>query len=336
MTDYFSSVNIKSTLKKTDDFSEEYQPHLLKEHYKLVRENRLTSDKVKEIKEFYLKCYDLLLLNFSIIVQGPQSKFTLLETFKARYLSCKTEHPLNNATVVRFHGLDPVKMDDFAHNMFGLTSYTPKHIQQGIDSFVTKTSKTPKKTFIFLIHSFDHFLRDSEDIVDVIATLRAKLPKQIQVLASSDVINASVKLSDLKFRLNLIFLSAPFTESFIHERAQLIDEFDFGTNENNALLANTMNLQTLKDVHQALGNSGQIMLIILKSFVDSKENIDFRDLQRTCENRFLVRRAAALRQHLSELVDHKLIEVDGTQIKCLVDEKTCIKFIEYAEAQTNE
>jgi len=396
MTTYFESILKKPLVRTTEPFCyDDARSDLLQDHLKLVRQSQLTQDKMATIDDMFKKWVNLLFCDFNVAILGPQSKFALLETFRTRYLESNVINDKKGPTkkgkgetnmklqVVRLHGLDPIKLENFNHTMFGTTTSSKKQAQKDKELFLDKIRKS-KQHFVFLIHSFDYFLRDCEEICDTIVELYACLPEQIHVLMSLDVMNTSKKLSHLRFKLKLVFFQAPYTESFHYERSQLMNEFDIGSHGGQVILSDQVDLRSLKDVHQALGNTASILIYILKDYIDKFEaaninadegmvednsdeennenkshsrrlrrrttdvrkstqpkvkmttDLDFQHLFSYCGKNFIVRRTATLREHLGELVDHNIISFDGTRIKCLVDIKTCKKFIESIERQNEE
>ena len=306
MTDYFTSSSTKQALKGSAGFStDDSRPDLMLKHYKIDRKNRLTEQVLKRIDDDYKQWVDLLFDGFNILVQGPESKFSLVETFRVRYLDSgeildwetisgnvekfkrkdrNPKIPTLDVKTVRLHGLDPIRLEQFVYAMFHVNddggggddndesvAVNKKFIDQRVDRFVKRLTGS-KEHFVFMIHSFDYFQRDHEEICDILIRLYELLPKQIHFVLSVDVINSSKKLTSLKFKLNLVLFQAPYTESFYYERAQLVSDFDIGAKScDQMLFSDRVELQSLKDVYQALGNTGQIMLFILKDYIEKHE-----------------------------------------------------------------
>lgn len=475
MTSYFTSYNAKSALKSDEIFTGEgSRPDLLLEQYKLTRARLMTHEKAREINDMYMKWCDLLFSGFNIVVLGAQSKFSLLETFKRKYLdsdripdfrtatgfnangeernkssreptpavapmrstssrratrsrktpqsapapvTCEPSRlkclpppaptllgvepelcPMLDIVTVRMHGLDPIKPEAFNHALFDI-----KESRRAKDSdykeFI-RQARADNQHYVFLIHSFEYFLKECEDVCETIFRLYALDPIHVHLVMSSDVLNAGKKLNNLKIKLSLVFFVAPFSESFLREKTELMNEFEEGdggpNNETTVhrLFNDKTDLQSLKDIYQALdGATASIMKYILRDYLEKCQanqngdetefvpyalvpdldeddgveqnrtrpkraakaeraagkrtktrratkigsHLDFHHLLAYCESKFIIRRGAALRDHLGELKDHSIISEDeaGNKIQCLIGVRMCEKFLDWAETQDN-
>lgn len=380
--DYFSSVGTKSFGRAREHFTTEGTlPDLLPDNYKLYRKASLTREKINQIQSDFAKWCELLFCGFNIAVLGPQSKFNLLETFKAKYLDSEqlpdyTEEALNgrtkkqklSITTVRLHGLDPISMETFVNSVFGVTDR--RHAKQtDLKKFLDK-SEADNEHYVFMIHSFDKFLKHCEDVWELIMSLLASNKStRMHLILSADSINAGKKLSTLKFKLKLIFFASPFGESFLSEKIQIANEIG-DVNGLHRLFDDFIGLQTLKDVFSAIGTAPRkVLLLILTEFIqksemkqnDDEENkgvinrrttraadpsekqrkatkqndalIYFSELLSNCTKKFIVQQSFKLRSYLDELADHKVVLFNETTIECLVSVPCSKKFLEYVAAE---
>lgn len=131
-----------------------------------------------------------------------------------------------------------------------------------------------------------------------------------------------------------------------------------------------LNLNSIKDVYQAMQKACQeILVYIVKDYISQAQlietereqeaeagqtrlgtgaknirrstriarktsevnDLDINRLMSYCASNFIATRQNVLRNHLGELIDHKIIELDatGNRIKCLVSLETCKKFLDY-------
>lgn len=356
MTDYFSGVDSKSCFKSKDSFTDDgSRPELLLEHFKFVRQKRLTPGKTDEINRMFAKWCELLFCGFNIAVTGPQSKFALLETFRMNYLdSCKIPNYRNaqaengesflNIHTIRIHGMQPISMAAFNHAMFDIKEER-KVTSRDYEQFIVN-AKRDHIHHVFMIHSFEFFLKECEDIFDLILRLYSMNDEHIHMILSSDLFNAGKKLNIIKFKARLVFFAAPYTESYFMEKAQLASELDIATDKGavavHKLFEERVQVKQLQDVYHALGQLRQIMVYIIEHFLQNcdqpSNSMEFHDLQRYCESELFIRRAAALRQHLGELEDHKIIENNETtnKIQCIVSPGVCRQFLEFVKSQLDK
>ena len=398
MTEYFNAIGEKSALKGRTNFDPEGARHdLLLEHYKAVRAKHLTEEKVQEIDDMFQEWAELLFSGFNVAVIGPQSKFALLETFVARYLesgripdfrkaSGKSKRPpMLNITTVRLMGLDPIKTEAFNHAMLNITETRPA-TRQDHKEFIEK-ARRENMHYVFVIHSFEFFISESGEVFEAIMLLHSMGNDCIHMIISSDAFNGAKKLMPNKFKCNLIFFVAPFTESFFYEKTQLGNEFNIGEAVETMIAASgnpfddKIDLQSLKDVYTALAAVRKVMLYIIRDFVGKSElrcdierpkealnsrevdvrasnrlrgaqeerrkrarpkapetDLEFQQLLTYCESNFILRRGAVLRNHLGELKDHGIIAENesGSRIQCIVDVRTCKKFLDYIESRDGE
>lgn len=298
--------------------------------------------------------------------------------------------PMLNIITVRMHGLDPIKSELFNHSVLDIIE-SRRIKESDLKSFINKL-KSEDLHYVFLIHSFEYFLKDCDSICETIFQLYSMDPNRIHLVISSDLLNAGKKLNNLKIKLRLAFFVAPFTESFLWEKTSLMNEFDDvqdGLNKSTVhrLFNDKTDLQSLKDIYQALDQATKsIMKFIFKDYIDkhsieealgedqnqqphdsdidsgstkrtaraqtksqrsnkdgaskrrkkAPENyLDFHHLLNHCESNFIIRRGAALRDHLGELKDHSIISEDqsGNKIQCLVDARICSRFLQWVGAQ---
>lgn len=404
MFTYFTHVQTKpiGSLKLS---VEDSRPDLLKTRYELERKRALTPKEEARLDALYKRWCDLLFSGYNVVVTGPNSKFSLFETFKKRYLdSERIFDPLYSTseslriTSIRLHGLDAVKLEAFNHAIFGIKE--TRRIRDTDYHDFCQMVKAEKMHYVFVIYSLDYFLDACEEVCEVIFKLLSMAPKYVHILASSDHFNAGQRSKNLQHSLRLAYSRSflPGIGSFLWEKTQLIGDFDYaadGANETtmHRLFADRTDLQSLKDIHQALDSATQqILTYIIKDFIDKTEanannseassrkrmqaldaeddeehelkdeeradktmpmrtrrsnvnaatttkrsratktistHLDFQHLLKHCESNFIVRRGTALRDHLGELKDHKLVSFDdsGNKIQCLVDLVVGKKFL---------
>jgi hypothetical protein len=424
MTTYFACGQARAPALSGQIFSsDDSRPDLLGAQYAQDRKKVMTKEKEVQIETQYKTWCDLLFSGYNVVVTGPNSKFGLLETFKKRFLDSEklldlaTGAPLNILTV-RLHGLDPIKAESFNHVIFGIKE-TRRVKDSDYQSF-SQMIREEKLHYVFLIHSIEYFLDACEEVCDTIFKIHSMNPEYVHIVASSDHWNASLRLRNLQHSLQLIYMqsSLPGIDSALWEKTQLIGSFDFAENRAtdtamHRLFADKTDLQSLKDIYQALDSATQkILAYIIKDLIDKSESIandaasskkrfqaydaeddeegelndeekaddvvpmrtrsansnsnnkertrsnnnndnkrtrssvaqksistylDFQHLLKYCESNFIVRRGAALRDHLGELKDHKLVasEDAGNKIQCLVDTEIGKKFLAWINEPPN-
>lgn len=390
--DYFTSVGTKSSIKSKEEYSAEgSRPDLM---VKYLKEHDVLEKNMQEIDAMYAEWFDrMFAFKFNIVVRGLGSKFRLLETFSQRYLmsdyiSSKDDQPVGKKqartdkresarkksavlplevglTTYRLHGFYRNSLDHFIHSVLGIITKR-KHTKADIARFIENLEETNVHC-VFLIHSFDKLYKDCKPVCDLIFDLYESSPQYIHLLLSCDHINSGKILSNLGSQLKLCHYDVPYGESFFYEKMHTISVM--GDNENENVIGQfdgEINLQSLKDVHQALQKACQTILVyILNDFIERnnfKENLieqpdsnkskskgnksrrstranpqapdphlNYQVLMSHCESKFIVRRANQLNNYLEELADHRIVELDSTRhkIQCLVPLSTCKKFLEY-------
>lgn len=369
MSNYFQGVGCRSTFKSTGPFvKEEFDPELLLDYFK-EQDKKLD---LKSIDLIYKEWCGLLFSRYNVVVQGRQSKFRLLESFKARYLDSgripdhDTDGSYLSITTIRLHGFTPIPLEKFHHALFNVKE-NRKDVTDEVKAFL-KAVRTKKIHHVFLMHSFELLYRDCQPICDLIFNLYKQENEYIHILLSADHINSGKILNRLKFQMNLIFFNVPHGDSFLHEKSEavcIMDDIGVKENQQTMTLVFDLNIQSLKDVYQAMQSACQkIMVYIIKNFIqqnrlqqlaqnqkddDSKPKIDresrrktrqrqldstdldFNQLLSHCQAEFITHRANTLKDHLGELVDHGIIKIDptGNKIQCLVDLDSCVKFVKY-------
>lgn len=383
---------------------EDSRPDLLKTQYDLDRKRVMTAAMENKIDTLYKRWCDLLFSGYNLVVTGPNSKWSLLETFKKRYLDselifdwCSPSSEPLKITTVRLHGLDPIKMEAFSHAIFNIKE--TRRIRDADYLEFSQMVKRDKTHYVFLIHSFEYFIDACEDICEALVKLYSTAPNYIHIITSSDHWNGSHRTMKLQHALQFLYSRSvlPGIDSFLWEKTELIGDFNYAeANANETtmhrLFVDKTDLQSLKDIHQALDSATQqILTYIVKDFIDKTDSnannaeasskkrfqaidaeddeehelkeeekadgtmpmrtrrsnanatftkrsrvaktisthLDFQHLLKHCESKFIVRRGTALRDHLGELKDHKLISFDdaGNKIQCLVDLDVGRKFL---------
>lgn len=373
MTDFFLAVGSKSIKSKEAFNNEGSKPELLLEAYKAQGES---SRSPAVIDNNYKQWCNLLFAGFNVVIHGCQSKFKLLETFKQRYLDSgqlpdlSDDAPMNgftmlNVTTVRMHGLVPVSFESFINGLFGIQDSSKVKPEQ-IMEFLEK-ARRKRQHYVFLMHSFDSLYRECKPVCDLIFQLYRHEPKYMHMILSADHVNSGKILNQLKTQHQLIFYYANGDSSFFLEKTHAFRGIeDMGeqaraSDRSIATFEGQLNLQTIKDVYQALqAKYRSVMVHIIKEFVQRNQSIedtkmidkqarestaktprrsdrnkadstelDFNKLLEHCESTFLLRRANVLRNYLGELEDHGIIALDetGNKIRCLISINTCKRFL---------
>lgn len=301
MTNYFNGVDSRPAIKSDHKFTNEgAKIELLNDYYERQRKHLITRDVQDLMNEMFIEWTELLFSGFNIAITGPLSKFALLETYSKEYLesgeipnlrgetrdeprksrSRKKKQTEDNGALdihtVSLHGMEPLKMGTFEHKMFGIKEQKRsdnKDCQRFINDATSNNTH-----YVFIIHSFELFQRDSGDVLDVILKLYEMNQDMIHIILGSDCFNGIKKVNAIKFRARLLFFTAPFTESFFMEKSQLasaLDLHDKGAGVSHRLFEECVDLQSLKDVYQALGPTKEIMSYIIENFVQKSElNVD--------------------------------------------------------------
>jgi len=343
---------------------------LLLQHYEkrcpLIKSNPISLGHM--MKEWCISLFN----GYNIVVQGRQSKFRLLELFKKLYLdsdkipdlSC--QDPTNgtsnlNVITVRMHGLTPLSLEKFNHAVFGITENGKAVYERSLAQFLDCSRKT-RTHYVFLIHSFELLYRDCRDICDIVFRLYRTEPAYMHILLSSDHVNAGIILNGIKKQLQLVFYNVPFGESFFYEKTSAISLVSETALQADLLFRSELDLQSVKDVYAALQHScREVMLYIIDQHIHKASgggrneadherritrgssrtqqkkdtSLQFNQLFEYCKSKFVTRRPQVIRNHLGELLDHKIIELDesGNKIKCCIQTDTCKKFLVYLESQ---
>lgn len=286
MSDYFTNVNSKPSIKSHEIFNREgARFDLLLNYVRESRRSRLTQEDLEAIDSMFARWCDLLFCGYNVAVTGPQSKHWLLETFKARYLDSgliPDERPSNGDSssssmlkikTFRLHGFTPMRMQEFAHSLFDIKE-SRRVTNNDLEEFIEDTRKN-KIHHVFMLHSFEHLLRECDDICEIIFQLYSLDDYYIHIILSSDHHNGGKKLSALKFKLQLIFFPTSYGCSFFYEKTQATLEMEDGKaishNKNSTLqklFDGTVGIQSLKGIYEALVQTRPIMVYILKDYVE--------------------------------------------------------------------
>lgn len=380
MTDFYLTVNSKpSTKGRTCDKLPEPSTELLPDYYD--KQTSPIDENPEAVDRMFQEWCNLLFNGYNIAVQGCQSKYKLLCTFKARYLDSRKIPDLTlpatqngaarlNIITVRLHGFTPITLQKFAHGLFNITDNS-KIDDTDLSSFVNRARKS-RIHYVFLMHSYVRIQRDNKEICDIINKMYQMEPQFIHMIMSIDHVSAGKITTYLNYRLNLIFYWVNCGESFFFEKTHALDVLDDAAcaNEpnniiNTRLFERQIDLQALKDIYQALQNAcREILKYIIEQFVKKSKGegdieepmkerlingktvrrstrnapksteISFDRLLAHCEAELIVRRVAALNNHLGELIDHNIISKDEStnKIQCLVNLYTCQKFLDHLES----
>lgn len=250
--------------------------------------------------------------------------------------------PTLNVTTVRLHGLDPIKLEAFNHAILDIGEN--RRVKESDFQEFHQMVKRENMHYVFLIHSVEFLMIESEEVFDAILKLYSNNKRHVHLLMSSDHWNAGKKLANLKCRLQTVYYHSEWCESFLWEKTWLLRNFDSSAcnaTTIHRLFSDKTDLQSLKDIYQALDSaSQQILTYIIKDTLEhssTRHKVDFHLLLRHCESNFIIRRGTALRDHLGELKDHKIISEDGNKIQCLVDANISERFLKWIEtAQPTE
>lgn len=265
---YFVKVGTKAVIRSKEIFNHEgSKPELLSDYYKKNGSRPIESN-LLIIDSMFQEWCDLLFNQFNVAIQGKQSSFRLLETFKERYLdsgkipdfhavSSNDKSSMLDITTVRMHGLCPISLEQFSHSLFDIKRTGGRVTDDDIKTFLNQL-RSKKCHYVFFIHSFDSFYKESKAICEIMFQLYKKEPNYIHIILSTSHLFAGKILNKLKYRLNLISFRNEYCESFFYERIQstaiegLDDEKDEATSQLNRLFGGEISFQSLKDVYEAL------------------------------------------------------------------------------------
>lgn len=288
---YFLKVGSKSALRSKETFNNEgSKPELLLDYYRKNGPRPIESN-LLVIDSMFQEWCDLLFNQFNVAIQGRQSSFRLLETFKKRYLdsgkipdfhymSSNGKSPFLDITTVRIHGLCPISLEQFSNSLFDIKRSGGRVNDDDIKTF-SKQIRNTKCHYVFLIHSFDSFYKECKGICEIIFQLFKKEPKYIHIIVSTSHLFAGKILNKLKYQLNLISFRNEYCESFFYERIQSTaieavgNKGDEATGQLNRLFGGEISLQSLKDVYEALQvKSREVLVYIIQRHL---QKIDLDD-----------------------------------------------------------
>lgn len=373
MSDYFMNCGTKSAIKSRGVFDRDVNVELLVKY--LNETPRQIESNIESVRLLCHRWYELITCGFNVVVSGPQSKFRLIETFSYMYLQSPKLQPKRsskknkqeadfNTRTFRLHGFTPISQEKFNHAVFNIIE--SRRVTENDINDLVEDMKEKQLHHVFLLHSFDLLYKECTSVCDLIFQLYDREPKFTHIILSIDHMYTTKILEKLKFRLKLIFYNVPYGESFLYEKTRavcVIDSGGKGASNTADVLQGRLSLQSLKDVYQALQETCQkVMVYIMKHHLEKTEKLaavesieqeptkkrsksSVHSRTRAVSNTLsintimntvaLMTRAAVLRNHLSELKDHNIIETDesGNHIECLVGPSTCKKFLDYLESE---
>uniref|UniRef100_H2ZIJ7 Origin recognition complex subunit 2 n=1 Tax=Ciona savignyi TaxID=51511 RepID=H2ZIJ7_CIOSA len=166
---------------------------------------------------------------------------------------------------------------------------------------------------------------------------------RIHIVASIDHINAPLawdqyKLTRCRWLWNDVTTFAPYTSETSYEGSLLISGAGTGIGARGAALA----LSGLLHVARSLTSNARGVFRILAEHhlteteqeEENNEAFSFSELYRICRERFLVNSELTLRAHLTEFVDHKLVNIQkgndgGEYLSVPLDPTTLKEYLDY-------
>lgn len=297
----------------------------------------------RQIATMYREWKAALLTCFNIAVFGRESKFKLLEKFGRR---C---HLIANVKIIRLHGFDPVSLEKFNYSLLG---------KKSIEDYAASIEE---EHHFFIMHNFELLYKNCQVVCDQILKLSLLKPTHIHMVVSFGHLHANKIYDSIKLSHNFISYQYCHGDSYHHERQSVIGELD---HVQTGIFDRQLDLQSLRDIYQALqANAKRIMKYILENHVKLSESgsnealvehplggamipakkraareavvdhLKFDVLMSYCEREFIARRFNMLRNHLGELEDHRIIELDSTKTKihCLISVASCKEFLQQLE-----
>lgn len=327
---YFTKVGTKAAIRSKATFTHEgAKPELLLDYYRRSGPRPIESNLIV-IDSMFQEWCDLLFNQFNVVVQGRQSSFRLLETFKKRYLdsgkipdfhriSSNDESHFLDITTVRMHGFCPISLEQFSHSLFNVRKSGGRLSDLDIEDFLEETRST-RCHYVFLIHSFELFYKECKQIFDIILTLYKKEQKYIHLILSASHIFAGKLSNKLKHQLNLVSFRNKYCDSFFYERIQCTsieaigDEKDEATSQLNKMFGGEVSFQSLKDVYEALQEKCREVLVYIidrhLQKIDSDEGI--KKAQPVRKKRKATLRAATTNDE--DIIEEEIAELESNEL----------------------
>uniref|UniRef100_F6R4H7 Origin recognition complex subunit 2 n=1 Tax=Ciona intestinalis TaxID=7719 RepID=F6R4H7_CIOIN len=220
---------------------------------------------------------------------------------------------------------------------------TAAHSQDEMLNTITKhyNSDDEKSDHLFLIiHNIDGAPLRTSNSQGALCKL-ADI-KRIHIIASIDHINAPLawdqsKLTRFRWLWHDVTTYASYTAETSYEGSLLLSSAGAGLGARGAALA----LSGLLHVAKSLTSNARGVFKILiehqleeKDEEETQEAFSFTDLYRICRERFLVNSELTLKAHLTEFVDHKLVNIHkgsdgGEYLSVPLDPTTLKEYLEY-------
>ncbi|XP_002131515.2 uncharacterized protein LOC100182471 [Ciona intestinalis] len=276
--------------------------------------------------------------NFNLLLFGLGSKRQIIHSFCDSMLKNQHKLILNGF----FPGLTIKSiLTSICEDILDET--TAAHSQDEMLNTITKhyNSDDEKSDHLFLIiHNIDGAPLRTSNSQGALCKL-ADI-KRIHIIASIDHINAPLawdqsKLTRFRWLWHDVTTYASYTAETSYEGSLLLSSAGAGLGARGAALA----LSGLLHVAKSLtSNARGVFKILIEHQLEEKEEeenqeaFSFTDLYRICRERFLVNSELTLKAHLTEFVDHKLVNIHkgsdgGEYLSVPLDPTTLKEYLEY-------
>ncbi|CAK8690727.1 unnamed protein product [Clavelina lepadiformis] len=298
----------------------------------------------KKLSETYRQCYKkwmfYLCNNFNILLHGLGSKKDLIHAFCSDKLAAQNKLVVNgffpalSIKSILTHICDEIIKVPHTQN--------PEDQLEILQQYFGKESSSKESLFL-VIHNIDGISLRNSRTQSILSHL-AELP-HVHIIASIDHINAALiwdqaKLSRFHWLWYDVTNYASYDEETSYEGSLLLTGAGPGMGSHGAALA----LSGLVHVARSLtSNARGVFRILTEHELEDnddadtvKEDFSFTDLYQKCRELFLVNSELTLRAHLTEFLDHKLIQIrkgpdGGEYLSVPLDHSTLRDYLEQHE-----
>lgn len=279
---FYGSTAKANTQGEVRQFSaDDSKPELLLKHYEELKASLPQDLRRKTIVPMYRMWIIQMFTGYNIALRGPMSKYKVLEDFREflesgelRDLHDPRARERAKIQVVRMHGMDPNSLEAFNNVIFNIVESNKKATAADIEEFVQKC-REERNHWVFMIHSYELYLRSAQQVCDIILRLYEMEPNFIHLIISLDQINGSKAIKRMVHNFIYHELGTEFLESYQFEKmasVNIIEDKGDKTQVHDALFHGRMDLQSLIDIHQAVPEAcRKIMEYIMKDFIEKKE-----------------------------------------------------------------
>lgn len=277
-----------------------------------------------DVQHLFLRWLTYLATGFNLVIFGLGSKRKLLRNF------CETA--LQDYTYVAVDGFQPTvnskAIFQFLETNLSLKVTSGKS-QMEYASAIGRAIDRKKEDVVVVLNNIDGpGLRPA---IEQWALAEFANAEHTHIIATVDHINNRLLWTQkLLSKFNFLFINVNTMQSY---KAEVFanDSKLLGLNPKSA--ENQHSYASLDVVWMSLtSNSRSLLHLIAQCYYQRKKPIEFFELYRMARDEFLVSTDTALRQHLNEYVDHRLIvrkhENDGSEyVSLAVDEKMMVTFL---------